>query len=90
MFFFQIAKNLVYLFDAISYSDEDLFWLCHRLSVLCNFELVKLPAETIRVSRFSYRIAYCSFFLPIVKRFSAVDLHHLFHLQIYSFIDGLI
>ncbi|VDP18910.1 unnamed protein product [Onchocerca flexuosa] len=44
----QVAKNLVYLFDLVSQSDEDLQWLCHRLSVLCNFELVKLPNETIR------------------------------------------
>ncbi|MCP9260147.1 hypothetical protein DINM_003269 [Dirofilaria immitis] len=44
----QIAKNLVYLFDVVSQSDEDLQWLCHRLSVLCNFELVKLPNETVR------------------------------------------
>ncbi|VDM07256.1 unnamed protein product [Wuchereria bancrofti] len=44
----QVAKNLVYLFDVIAQSDNDLRWLCHRLSVLCNFELVKLPAENIR------------------------------------------
>ncbi|CAG9531847.1 unnamed protein product [Cercopithifilaria johnstoni] len=44
----QIAKNLVYLLEAVLHSDEDLQWLCHRLSVLCNFELVKLPTETIR------------------------------------------
>lgn len=50
---FQIAKNLVYLFDVVAQSNEDLRWLCHRLSVLCNFELVKLPTETVRVGRFS-------------------------------------
>ncbi|KAL3993565.1 hypothetical protein ACH3XW_18080 [Acanthocheilonema viteae] len=44
----QIAKNLVYLFDVVLHSDEDVRWLCHRLSVLCNFELVKLPAEIVR------------------------------------------
>uniref|UniRef100_A0A915PNY0 Uncharacterized protein n=1 Tax=Setaria digitata TaxID=48799 RepID=A0A915PNY0_9BILA len=46
----QVAKNLVYLFDVVTRSDEDLRWFCHRLSVLCNFELVRLPAETIRRS----------------------------------------
>ncbi|EFO25702.1 hypothetical protein LOAG_02781 [Loa loa] len=44
----QAAKNLVYLFDVVTQSDDDLRWFCHRLTVLCNFELVKLPAETIR------------------------------------------
>lgn len=60
MLLFQIAKNLVYLFDVVVHSDDDLRWFCHRLSVLCNFELVKLPAETTRVSRF--------FFCPVAYR----------------------
>uniref|UniRef100_A0A0R3RU82 DRIM domain-containing protein n=1 Tax=Elaeophora elaphi TaxID=1147741 RepID=A0A0R3RU82_9BILA len=44
----QVAKNLVYLFDLVLHSDENLRWLCHRLSVLCNFELVKFPSESVR------------------------------------------
>ncbi|VDN01368.1 unnamed protein product [Thelazia callipaeda] len=49
----QTAKNIVYLFDPVVRSGENLDWLVSRFKMICRFEIVRLPAEfTRRISIF--------------------------------------